>query len=301
MSIPESQLKRWSKRGAETTAKATHETIRLAISNTDWNGKTVNTYLQGSYRNKTNIRGDSDVDIVAELETVFYHDLSLLDEPQIKAFKSAYTDATYGWKDFHQDMMTALQERFGAKAVEAGNKCIKLQGENGRLPADVIVCLEFRRYTKFHTRDDQAFIPGIKFLVPSENRWVINYPKLHIKYGARKNSDSRTKGQYKRTVRIFKNARRYLVDQGELDKKVAPSYFLECLLYNVPDKHFKRAYDRSFPLILNWLSDMFASGKASNFICQNRQHDLFGNTPEQWSEENATKTITQLCDLWEQW
>ena len=37
-------------------------------------------YLQGSYRNDTNIRGDSDVDLVLELNSVFKHDASVLSE-----------------------------------------------------------------------------------------------------------------------------------------------------------------------------------------------------------------------------
>ena len=49
------------------------------------------------------------------------------------------------------------------------------------------------------------------FYVPAENRWVINYPKLHYKKGVEKNQN--TDGKYKPTVRMFKNVRTYLIDR----------------------------------------------------------------------------------------
>ena len=77
--IPESQLEIWAKQGATVTAKATHESIRNALESNDSPIKDriksggVEIYLQGSYKNDTNIRGDSDVDLVVELNTTFGH------------------------------------------------------------------------------------------------------------------------------------------------------------------------------------------------------------------------------------
>jgi tRNA nucleotidyltransferase (CCA-adding enzyme) len=77
MPIPESQLEIWSHQGAVTASKTTHESIRIALSaNTSPIRQRVaaggvEIYLQGSYKNDTNIRGDSDVDVVVELTATY--------------------------------------------------------------------------------------------------------------------------------------------------------------------------------------------------------------------------------------
>ena len=56
MAIPESQLSRWSDHGAQDASKRTHEAIRRVLDAYQWPpGMTYNFYLQGSYRNDTNI------------------------------------------------------------------------------------------------------------------------------------------------------------------------------------------------------------------------------------------------------
>ena len=63
MSISESQLETWSHIGAQTTAKLTHESVRNAIDSYKFpNGVCKDMYLQGSYKNDTNIYADMDVD-----------------------------------------------------------------------------------------------------------------------------------------------------------------------------------------------------------------------------------------------
>jgi hypothetical protein len=74
MPIPESQLETWSRQGAGVTAKNTHEAIRRALAadeDSRLRDADFEVYLQGSYRNDTNTRGDSDVDVVAQLNSTF--------------------------------------------------------------------------------------------------------------------------------------------------------------------------------------------------------------------------------------
>src|SRR5690242_12260392 len=97
MAIPESQLKTWSNPGAQATAKATHETIRRALTPAALNlaAGAYNVYLQGSYANDTNVRGDSDVDIVAELTRTFSHNIGQLPGEQQRLFHDIHPTATY--------------------------------------------------------------------------------------------------------------------------------------------------------------------------------------------------------------
>jgi len=68
MPIPESQLVTWSRQGAITTSKQTHESIRSALAAFKWpGGVKYEVYLQGSYKNATNIFAESDVDLLVEL------------------------------------------------------------------------------------------------------------------------------------------------------------------------------------------------------------------------------------------
>ena len=70
MPIPESTLARWSHHQAGTAFKQAHVPIRDALA--DYKGLSQFKYeifLQGSYKNDTNLGGDSDVDVVVRLST----------------------------------------------------------------------------------------------------------------------------------------------------------------------------------------------------------------------------------------
>jgi tRNA nucleotidyltransferase (CCA-adding enzyme) len=70
MVIPEKQLETWTNQGAVTSAQKAHESIRaaLAAQTSPIKDMNVDIFLQGSYRNFTNIYGDSDVDVVVKFK-----------------------------------------------------------------------------------------------------------------------------------------------------------------------------------------------------------------------------------------
>lgn len=297
--IPESQLQIWSNQGAVASAKLTHESIRKAL--TDKSSPVADmkceVYLQGSYKNDTNIRGDSDVDVVVQLDSSFMPDTSALPDADKVLYKSAFSDATYIWDKFKADVRKALRAYYGSSAVSEGRKALKIPGASGRLNADVLACFQYRKYLRFRSGTDQAFIEGVEFFAPAENRWIINFPKLHYENGVRKNAQPATAGMYKPIVRMFKNARTYLSDRSMIPNGLVASYFLECLLYNVSDSLFGTQYQQAFVNIVNWLT----KADLSKFVCQNGQTQLFGNTPEQWSTSNADQLVIKLIELWNNW
>lgn len=299
MGVPESQLETWAHQGAITTARVTHESIRNALSaNTSpVRNKDFEVYLQGSYKNSTNIRGDCDVDIVVQLNSTFKRDLSSLSETERALYERNHSSATYVWEDFRLDVLEALRAYYTATTISEGNKSLKVGGGSGRLPADVVVCLQYRKYKRFNSTADQEYIEGIVFYSRDNDRLIINYPKQHYANGVRKNDQSNTSGWYKPTVRLFKNTRTYLVDQGTIAEDLAPSYFLECLIYNVPNAQFGGNYQETFCNVVNWLS----AADLNRFICQNGLLSLFGNTPEQWSTEAARSLVNALIGLWNNW
>jgi len=288
MPIPESQLETWSHQGAVTTAKQTHESIRVALKAYDWPKEVrYEVYLQGSYKNDTNIRGDSDVDVVVQLNSTFFENLPVNLKRQF-----GFRDASYRWEEFRSDVLTALLNHYGPGRVREGRKSLKVQ--TPYLPADVVVSVQYHKYPE-PPRSKDNFVEGMAFWVRSEGRWVINYPKIHYENGVKKNE--KTNKRYKPTVRMFKNARTYLVDRGVIPPDLAPSYFLECLLYNVPNDKFGPNLQSTFREVIVWLQKT----DFGRFVCQNEQLLLFGSSPEQWSEDSADRFLEAMVTLWNDW
>jgi len=286
MSIPESQLETWSHQGAVKTAKATHESIRNALDSYKWpNEVDCKPYLQGSYKNDTNIFGDMDVDVVVQLNSLFYSNLSEEQRRNLGLYP-----ASYGWTDFRLDILKALREYYDPKTIAEGNKSIKLKATPQ--PADVVVCVQYREYRSLNIDD---YTEGMTFWTKNDDRQVKNYPKIHYDNGIKKNQN--TNNQFKPIVRIFKNMRNLLRNRNYISNDLTPSYFLECLLYNIPNEKFIGSYQEMVHNILSWLNN----ASLSSFMCQNNQLKLFGNTPEQWSEHNAKQFTQSLIDLWTRW
>ena len=291
MAIPESQLSRWSNHGAQETSKRTHEAIRKVLADHRWpSGMVYDFYLQGSYRNDTNIRGDSDVDVVVQLTSSFHHEADQLWEFDRNRLAASFQPAAYDWNDFRREVLKALEAGFGKGQTTQGNKSIKLKADPPRLAADVVVCIEHRRYVNYG-----SYVEGMTFYALRDKRWIVNYPKEHYKNGADKSR--RTWDRYKRTVRMFKNARNYLETHRGISSSLAPSYFVECLLYNAPDSAFQSGFQDTYCSVVNWM----VNANFDQLPCQNGQQFLFGPSPEQWSVADGKAFAGHLVELWNTW
>lgn len=293
MPVNEQQLATWSKRGANTSAETTYTSIKAALkSAANLQKYEYDVYLQGSYGNATNIHGNSDVDVVAELDSAFYYDLSRLTESERTYYNQNLTSTKFTFNDFRDDVQKALEAYYGQKLVTARNKCIAVAAASGRLDADVVPCLEYRLYTSY-TQSAKAYTPGIKFYTRQPVREVINYPKPHRDNGANKNQ--RVNEAYKPTVRIFKNWRDRVIADGRLVDGITPSYFVECLMSNVPDAAFKFS---TWGSIVHACLQYLTQNDISGFMCQNGVTPLFGTTPEQWNVEQERTYINALVQDW---
>lgn len=300
MAIPESQFQIWSNQGATTASQNTYNSISKALDAYTWPaGVQYDVYLQGSYKNYTNIRNDSDVDVVVELKSTFHYDLSTLSFSQKSWFEQDYPgQATYGWIEFRADVIAALQNYYGADCVDTTKKkCVRVKARenSGRLDADVIVCLTHRKYNNYPVVSESDLVEGIRFLVIQEYRWVINYPNVHFRNGARKNS--RVNQLYKPTARVFKNAAKYMRGRNQIADDLAPSYFIECLAYNLPDGQFCPTYGDTYLNLLTW----FVDTNWDALVCQNEQVKLFGDTPEQWDWQKALGLVRAYIELYKNW
>ena len=291
MPIPESQLSRWSDHGPQDASIRTHESIRRVLAAHRWlPGMTYDFYLQGSYRNDTNVRGDSDVDVVLEFNSTVNYDATALSEYERNRLSVSFQPATHSWNDFRREALRALEGGFGRGFVGQGGKSIKVKANPPRLAADVVVCMEHRRYDNYN-----SYAQGITFTALKDKHKVINFPKEHYNNGADKSR--RTGDRYKRTVRMFKSVRNHLESNRRIGPNLVPSYFLECLLYNAPDGSFQQGFQDTYAAIVNWMIQNNLQGA----VCQNGQQNLFGTSPEQWSVADAEALASRLAELWNNW
>lgn len=289
VAIPESQLSQWSHHGSQDDSKRTHKTTRRALESHVWpNDMTYDFLLQGSYSNDTNIRGDSDVDVILKFNCAFWYNADAL-SAEDQAILNRLPPGPYSRDDFRREAFKALENKFGG-LVAQGNKSIKIKPAPPRLAADVVVCIEHRKYASLN-----SFEEGVEFLTSQDKRQIVNYPKQHHDNGVKKNSN--TGGLYKRTVRMFKNARNYLEDENMIGHGLAPSYFLECLLYNAPTSAFQNGFRDTYHSVVKWMNH----ADISKAVCQNRQHRLFGPSSEQWSLKDAKNLANQFMILWTDW
>ncbi len=288
--INEQQLASWASIGASTTPRDTYRSVLAALEAwPDLSAVTPDIFLQGSYCNDTNVHGDSDVDVVVRNPGVWGYDISALSANDVGVFNAALSATQYTAWDIRSTVRAALVNYYGASAVTDGKKCLKVTAQSGRMALDVVPALTYRRFSSPWTSVD-----GIDFVDSTSGRQIINYPKQHSANGSAKNADQRTGGMYKHVIRIIKNARTALYDAAKLQRGSAPSYFVECLLYNVPEDAFRKStYRDAFVAVLVHLHSL-TDYELASFTCQNGLVSLFGLTPEQWTVLQARALINAL-------
>lgn len=300
MAIPEGQLQTWSNQGATTSSANTYNSIKTCIEGNNWNSDIqFDIYLQGSYRNFTNIRGDSDVDVVVEFSSVFYSNNYELPPDQLNEHKEFYSDGKYTLDSFKEAVIIRLQNYYGANYVKVGNKSIKVLANSGRLECDVVCCAEYREYKSFSKANTSNYAKGIVFWTNETNEKVINFPKLHFDNGASKNQNCNS--SYKPAIRIIKNIKSILVSNGLIERSLAPSYFIEGLLFNMPNNDFlNSSYQSRILAILNTFYS-YSDTDLQNLICQNKQRYLFGNSDQQWDITDCKYFRNQLIKFWNEY
>lgn len=296
MAIPESQLETWSHQGAVAGSASTYNAIKTALQDnaSPYAGKDFGVFLQGSYGNDTNIYAESDVDIVIQLNDIFQHDLSLLIQEDKDNFNRTMPNATYTYSDFRRDVHALLRKKYGDD-VRAGEKAINIGASGSRRKADVITALQFRRYYKFKGFYEQQYDEGICFYTASWTQ-IVNYPKQHCQNLTRKHQA--TSGWLKPMIRIMKNLRSKLVEKNMIEAGTAPSYYLEGLLYNVPNDKFASSYADSFTASINWI----LGADRSQFVCANEQYYLLReNSPVTWRSAECDAFLSAAVKLWNEW
>jgi hypothetical protein len=299
MTIPLAQFQTWAKQGAITTSKDTYATVKAALedANATYTNRNFKVFLQGSYGNGTNIWAESDVDVVIRYDGAFYHDIEQRPANEQAAFHAAFPNSgtTYSYDDFKEHVREALRAKFG-DSVKPGTKAIKIEASGNRRNADVIGAFEFRRYYKFKGIYDESHVTGMCFFL-SDGTCVANYPNQHCANLTTKHQA--TGNNLKPMIRIFKNARSKMVEDGLIANGSAPSYYIEGLLYNVPNDKFAGDHQDIFLNILKWL---YETPDRTGFVCANEQYYLLrDNSHTCWACADGANFIDGVIKLWNDW
>jgi hypothetical protein len=220
----------WSKPPSETEEnkiKNTIRAIRNALDASEELKSTTKVYVQGSYRNRVNVRQESDVDI----GVLYTGDSFWGHYPEgttAETFGLGKGDKDFG--EFKDELEKALVSWFGKGAVNRGNKAIDVHENTYRIDADVVAQFEHRRYNINGT-----YLTGIQFYTDNGEA-IVNWPEQHYENGVQKNTD--TSMNYKGVVRIIKKLRCILEDQNVASAKPINGFLIESLVWNVPSDYF---------------------------------------------------------------
>ena len=133
MPITESTLSRWSYHQSGTAFKQAQMPIREALEAYEGMSQfKYEVFLQGSYKNDTNLGGDSDVDVVVRLASKLKPRVVALSGERLQE-DGSHRFALERWQSFRDHAMKAMRARF-RKAVKSGRKTLKLP--KGKIPAD---------------------------------------------------------------------------------------------------------------------------------------------------------------------
>ncbi|MGY8639192.1 nucleotidyltransferase [Bradyrhizobium sp. 14AA] len=293
MPITEGQLDTWSKQGAPGPSRDTYAAVKNILEDkaAPYAGKDPEVFLQGSYGNDTNVARDSDVDVVALISATFAHDAATLSADQYQAFERTYVgSAPYSYSQYKNDVLRWLTSKYGT-SVRAGKKAIYIPAGQNRRECDVLPAIQYRYYYRFNNALDQSYASGICFYL-QDGTEIVNFPKQHSDNCTTKHQN--TKSWFKPTVRIYKNMRNYMIERNKLAEGVAPSYFIEGMLHNVPNDRFGTSFEDTFVSTYNYLN----SADRSQFKCANGIHALFGTSAVTWRAENCVTYLEALKALW---
>lgn len=230
----ETVFNKWSQGPSKTEqekAENAERQIREAInSSKKLNSRNITVFTQGSYRNRVNVRKESDVDIgVLCFDTYFSE---YLDENVKNIVEKKESDATYTYRMFKDELEEALVARFGGDSVIRGKKAFDIKENSYRVEADVAAFFEHRRYT-----NSTNYLSGVE-LIPDNNnpQRVKNWPEQHYTNAVSKNTETYRK--FKRVVRVLKNLSNEMSNNGIEATIKTPSFLIECLVWNVPNEYF---------------------------------------------------------------
>lgn len=283
----EDKFRSWAQSPSESEterAENAERMIRDAIkASSKLQSRDIRIVRQGSYRNRTNVKADSDVDIGVVCYDTFFENY-----PEgTKREDFGNVPATYQYSQFKNEVGEALVSHFGSHYVTRGNKAFNVRETSYHVEADVAPFFEHRRYSP-----NGPYISGVE-LKPDNGvpQHVINWPEQHYENGNAKND--RTRRSYRALVRIIKSLRNDMHESGVVAAAPVIGFLNECLIWNVPDAEF--SHDTYSGDLRAALVHLFNNTKTDDAPCKtwgevSELKYLFG-PHQKWSRQQANDFI----------
>jgi len=279
MNISEETLATWAKGPSQTeTDKCgnAERAIRKAFD-ADATMKALNPsiFATGSYRVRTNVKQDSDVDICVRYDGAFF--AKYPDGMKQEDFK--HVDSSLSYADFKNKVQYALQQYFGANEIKRGNKAFTVNENTYRIVADVVPTFKRLLYDK---QADGTIVcrEGVGF-VSDSGTFIQNYPEQNYANGVARNEA--TSKSYKRIIRILKRMRNKMQDDKIPEAANVASFLIECLVWNAPLTAFNHT---------TWTDIL----KAVITDVWNGTRDIADCT--KWAEVNGVKLLFATSQPW---
>ncbi len=238
MNISESSFISWSRGPAQTESDKCDNAERIVRKAINANALLANfdisIFAQGSYRARTNVRQNSDVDICIRYNSAFFPD-----------YPNGITNNIFGnvasiltFTDFKNIVEQALINYFGINGVTRGNKAFDVHANTYRIDADVVPTFERRRYTGRRNSDGTYhYLSGVAFK-PDKGSLIENWPQQTYDNGVTRNTYTGRK--YKRVIRILKRLRDKMQNENIAEAANISSFLIECLVWNANIEAFSK-------------------------------------------------------------
>lgn len=278
----EATLRDWKKPSSDSEQQRCENAERMIKEAIDESPllahRNIKVFPQGSYRNNTNVRQDSDVDICVMCTDSIFADYSMA--PGANSQTVGNSPATYRYAQFKDEVEGALVRKFGPKGARRGPKAFDVHENGYRVDADVVACFEHRRYTRRNEYGRWLYLSGTQF-ISDEGKAITNWPEQHYANGVGKNN--RTGNRFKFLTRALKRLRNEMNEVGIAAAGPIPSYLIECLVWNVPDDYFGGE---------RYVSDM------RNVLMHTFNSTLDIQKCREWGEVNELKYLFHAMQPW---
>lgn len=273
-SQPPSKTEREKMENAETAIKKAIAADETLV------GMDILVFPQGSYKARTNISQDSDVDICIRLNSTFF--------PRYPEGKG---DADYGnipgsitFKAYKNLIQKALEGYFGVKQVRRGGKAFDIHSNSYRVDADAVPTFA-RKYYRGEGKENYIKPVGTAFNSDEDKR-INNWPAQNYDNGVTK--QEATGKRFKKIVRILKNLRNEMQEAKIEASKDVASFLIESIVWNAPDTFFNNdTLYKDVRTVVGWAFVSTRSDEeCKNFREVNNIKKLFHST-QPWSRESV--------------
>ena len=295
----ESDFSFWAQPPSKTEEQRSENAIRgirAAVNgSSNLNQRRIKGFTQGSYRNRVNVRQDSDVDLGVMLYDCFFAEYP---EGTTDA-DFGHVDGDYPYSQFKNELEEALVDRFGRAAVKRGNKAFNIRENTYHVEADVVPLFEFRKDWKRGN-----YLAGVALVTDQGNR-IENYPErlveywpsrpLHYENGVSKNDNTRRR--FKGAVRILKKIRNEMEEAGSSSAKAIPGYLIECLCWNGPDAVFTgSSWDTCIQAVLPHIWSNTKDDESCKNWCEVDDIKYLFRASQPWARQAAHTFIDEAWD-----